>query len=62
MPVGCKFYPSCSCYAYEAIARYGALRGLRLAAGRLLRCSPFTHGGYDPVPEPEERSIHEVGA
>ena len=62
MPVGCKFYPSCSHYAHEAIARHGALRGLRLATGRLLRCSPFTRGGYDPVPEPQDGSIHEVGA
>jgi putative membrane protein insertion efficiency factor len=62
MPVGCKFYPSCSHYAYEAISRHGALPGLRLAAGRLLRCSPFTRGGYDPVPEPQDQSIREVGA
>jgi hypothetical protein len=51
MPVGCKFYPSCSHYAYEAIARHGARRGAYLAAARLLRCRPFTRGGYDPVPD-----------
>jgi putative membrane protein insertion efficiency factor len=51
MPYGCKFDPSCSHYASEAIARYGALRGLRLAALRLLRCRPFTRGGFDPVPD-----------
>ena len=49
----CKFYPSCSNYAYEAIARHGARRGLVLAAKRLLRCRPFTKGGFDPVPEGE---------
>lgn len=47
----CKFYPSCSNYAYEAIARHGAWRGIALAAKRLLRCRPFTRGGFDPVPE-----------
>lgn len=49
----CKFYPSCSNYAYEAIARRGARRGIALAAKRLLRCRPFTKGGFDPVPEGE---------
>lgn len=52
----CKFYPSCSHYAYEAIERHGAGRGLRLALCRLARCQPFTRGGYDPVPEIEETS------
>jgi putative membrane protein insertion efficiency factor len=47
----CKFYPSCSNYAYEAVARYGARRGSALAIKRLLRCRPFTQGGFDPVPE-----------
>lgn len=50
-PWGCKFYPSCSAYAIEAIETKGALRGLRLALGRLLRCRPGVFGGYDPVPE-----------
>jgi len=59
MPFGCKFYPSCSQYASEAIARHGALRGVRLAALRLLRCRPFTRGGFDPVPElPGEDHVH----
>jgi putative membrane protein insertion efficiency factor len=52
----CRFYPSCSCYAHAAIERHGVLRGLALAAARLLRCHPFARGGYDPVPE--RRSIH----
>lgn len=50
-PWGCKFYPSCSHYALEAIEKHGAPRGLGLAARRLGRCRPGTTGGYDPVPE-----------
>jgi uncharacterized protein len=45
----CRYYPSCSEYAVQAIERYGILRGLVLAGWRLLRCNPFSHGGYDPV-------------
>jgi uncharacterized protein len=51
MPVGCKFYPSCSRYAAEAVARHGAAQGVLLAAARLWRCRPFTQGGFDPVPD-----------
>ena len=47
----CKFVPTCSQYAKTAIERYGALRGGRMTAGRLLRCRPWAKGGYDPVPE-----------
>lgn len=46
----CRFWPSCSVYAGEAIERHGALRGGGLAARRLLRCHPFSEGGVDPVP------------
>lgn len=46
----CRFAPSCSCYAHEAVTRHGALRGSLLAARRLLRCRPFVAGGFDPVP------------
>jgi uncharacterized protein len=45
----CKYYPSCSEYAVQAVERYGILRGLVLAGWRLLRCNPFSGGGYDPV-------------
>ena len=51
----CRFYPSCSCYAHTAIERYGVLRGLWLSLRRLLRCHPFTEGGYDPVPDERAR-------
>ncbi len=46
----CKFYPTCSQYALEAIEKYGALKGGLMAAWRILRCNPFSKGGYDPVP------------
>jgi uncharacterized protein len=49
IPQRCKYEPSCSRYAVQAIERYGILRGLVLAAWRLLRCNPWSHGGYDPV-------------
>lgn len=47
----CRFYPTCSTYAQESLRRHGILRGLALALWRILRCGPFTAGGYDPVPE-----------
>ena len=49
LPRRCKYHPSCSEYAVEAVRTYGVLRGLVLAAWRLLRCNPWSHGGVDPV-------------
>ena len=50
-PPCCRFIPTCSQYAYEAISKYGAVKGGALALWRLLRCNPFNHGNiYDPVP------------
>lgn len=52
----CKFYPSCSHYAGEAVQRFGARRGVWLTLKRLGRCQPFTRGGFDPVPDLESHS------
>jgi len=49
LPRRCKYEPTCSRYAVQAIRRYGVLRGLVLAGWRLLRCNPWSYGGYDPV-------------
>ena len=49
LPRRCKYHPTCSAYAVEAVRSYGILRGVVLAAWRLLRCNPWSHGGYDPV-------------
>ena len=51
LPASCRFYPSCSQYAIEAISRFGAGRGTLLAARRLCRCHPFSDGGLDAVPD-----------
>ncbi len=51
LPAGtCRFYPSCSHYGYQAIYKYGVLKGALMAVWRVLRCNPFNPGGYDPVP------------
>jgi len=47
----CRYEPTCSAYSAESVSRFGAARGLLLAAWRLLRCNPFSHGGFDPVPK-----------
>ncbi|MBN1424055.1 membrane protein insertion efficiency factor YidD [Candidatus Fermentibacteria bacterium] len=54
LPPTCRFVPTCSAYAIESVERYGARRGLALAARRLLRCHPWGRAGYDPVPADEE--------
>ena len=58
-PGGCRFLPTCSEYATIAIANHGPLRGLGLAAVRLLRCHPFSRGGLDPVPPAATPFPHE---
>lgn len=51
LPPSCRYYPTCSAYGYEAIAKYGILKGGRLAIWRVLRCNPWGRGGFDPVDE-----------
>lgn len=65
LPRRCKYEPTCSLYATQALREYGILRGLTLAVWRLLRCNPWSHGGYDPVaaqrlfrPHPPEPPRH----
>lgn len=50
LPPSCRFHPTCSEYAYEAVEKYGILRGGRLAIWRILRCNPFGGSGWDPIP------------
>lgn len=50
LPPSCRFYPTCSCYAIEALTRHGVIKGLWLALRRVGRCHPWNPGGHDPVP------------
>lgn len=50
-PPSCRYYPTCSNYALQAIQRLGAFKGSLMAVARILRCNPFVKGGYDPVPD-----------
>ncbi|MBD2577035.1 membrane protein insertion efficiency factor YidD [Oscillatoria sp. FACHB-1406] len=61
LPPACRFTPTCSEYAMDAIARFGPLLGTKLAAQRIARCHPFHPGGYDPVPTVEEWQTHRNG-
>ena len=58
----CRFYPSCSAYALQAVERHGAVRGSWLAARRLARCHPWNPGGYDPVPPTDVDRVDSVSA
>jgi hypothetical protein len=51
LPPACRFHPTCSVYAYEAVEKFGIFKGLRLAVIRLAKCHPFHTGGFDPVPD-----------
>jgi putative membrane protein insertion efficiency factor len=57
-PDTCRFYPSCSHYGYQAIYRFGAIKGGFMSLKRILRCNPFNPGGYDPVPDLTEKHLH----
>ncbi len=55
LPRSCRFYPTCSEYALQAVLKHGILRGGWLAVKRVVKCGPWHPGGYDPVPEPQAR-------
>lgn len=57
LPPSCRFTPTCSVYTYQAIDRYGFFRGGWLGLKRILRCQPMSPGGYDPVPDLEEKNV-----
>ncbi|HSU80321.1 MAG TPA: membrane protein insertion efficiency factor YidD [Candidatus Angelobacter sp.] len=56
-PPTCRFYPTCSQYGYEAIERFGFIKGVYLLLKRIIKCQPFHPGGFDPVPEREKHGM-----
>jgi putative membrane protein insertion efficiency factor len=58
----CRFEPTCSCYADEALEKWGIWRGIGLSAWRILRCHPFSRGGLDPVPPPTPKGANDFGS
>ena len=60
LPPSCRFYPSCSDYAYGAIETHGPATGVALAAKRLLKCHPFNTGGFDPVPDRADGALNNL--
>ncbi len=61
-PDTCRYYPSCSHYGYQAVYRFGVFKGTALAIWRVLRCNPFSKGGFDPVPEWDKNSMKNMSA
>ena len=58
-PPCCKYYPVCSVYGIQAISRFGAFKGTFMTIWRILRCNPFSSGGYDPVPEKHKKIAYQ---
>lgn len=56
----CKYYPTCSAYSLEAVQRHGAIKGTWLTMRRLVRCHPWSQGGFDPVPATDVQKVHRV--
>ena len=61
-PDTCRYYPSCSHYGYQAVYRFGVFKGTVLAIWRVLRCNPFSKGGFDPVPESDNNLMKNMSA
>ncbi len=55
----CRFYPTCSTYTYQAIEKFGAIKGIYLGIKRILKCHPFNEGGYDPIPNKNKKNVEE---